>query len=303
MRIARLINLIMLLLRTDHVAASELAQRFEVSKRTIYRDVETLNLAGIPIYATRGRNGGIGLMPNYKIDKKLLTADDIRNLRIALNSVRTLIENPELTATMQKIDALYAADNVTDTLLIDRPNWPGSTELKQLAERIDAAIAAHTYLTFAYSDRNGTYTTRKIEPYRLVYKGERWYVQAYSLERQAFRLFRLSRMQALTFLTTTFDPRPVPALNFDFNTRLQPALTTITLTADNLVRDQVVERFGPQVIQTQTKTKFTAQVALPNNESAYRFILSLGTHVQLLAGTAFSTDFTDYLHQLTSNYH
>jgi len=102
LRIARLINLIMLLLRTEQVSATDLAQRFEVSVRTIYRDVEALNLAGIPIYTTRGRYGGIGLMPNYKVNKKLLTAADIRNLRTALNSVHSLIDSPEVKATIQK---------------------------------------------------------------------------------------------------------------------------------------------------------------------------------------------------------
>jgi len=302
LRIARLINLIMLLLRIDQCSATELAQKFEVSKRTIYRDIETLNLAGIPIYATRGRNGGVRLMANYKVDKKLLTADDIRNLRVALNGVQSLIETPKINATIQKISAMYASDNADDQLLIDRPNWPGSTELKQLAEQIELAISQHHYLSFNYSDRNGHYTSRQVEPYRLVYKGERWYVQAYSLERADFRLFRLSRMQQLSFSTTTFTSRPVPALNFDLAARLRPTTVSLTVKIDNLVRDQFVERFGQHTIQTQTPTDFTAQIQLPKNEAGYRFILSLGTHAKILAGTKFLAGFQQYLSAVTALY-
>jgi len=302
LRIARLINLIMLLLRTEQVSATDLAQRFEVSVRTIYRDVEALNLAGIPIYTTRGRYGGIGLMPNYKVNKKLLTAADIRNLRTALNSVHSLIDSPEVKATIQKIDAFYVADQADDHLFIDRPNWPGSRELKQLAEQIEQAIAQHHYLTFTYSDRNGRGSSRQIEPYRLIYKGERWYVQAYSLERQAFRLFRLSRMQVIQFSTDHFETRQIPELAFDFNTKHRPTLVTITIQVDNLVRDQVVERFGQSVIQSDTKTGFVAAINLPNNENAYRFILSLGARVKIIKGTDFLAGFQAYLHQLVTTY-
>ena len=297
MRIARLINIIMLLLRIDKISANELAARFEVSRRTIYRDVETLNLAGIPIYTTRGRGGGIGLMATYKVDKKLLTASDISNLMVALTSVHTLINSPELQATLQKITAMYAADHPDNHLMIDRPNWPGSVELKQLAERLDAAISDQQLVTFAYSDRNGHNSQRQIEPYRLVFKGERWYVQGYSLERQAFRFFRLARMQQVTITTTTFVPRVVPPLNFDYGVH-PTERATITLKADNFVRDQIIERFGFQVIQSSTPHAFIATIQLPDTERAYQFILSLGTRVRLVGDSVFKQHLKHYLNQM-----
>lgn len=186
--------------------------------------------------------------------------------------------------------------------MIDRPNWPGSIELKQLAEQLETAIAQRHYLQFNYSDRRGHETQRQVEPYRLVYKGERWYLQAYSIERADFRLFRLSRMQELTVMTTIFTSRAVPALNFDLPPRLQPPMVPLTIQVDNRARDQFVERFGQQVIRSQNSTGFTAQIQLPNNENAYRFILSLGTRAHILAGDTFLAGFQPYLATLTAMY-
>jgi len=302
MRIARLINLIMLLLRTEKISAPALATRFEVSVRTIYRDVETLSMAGIPIYGLRGRNGGIGLMANYKIDKKLLTADDIRNLRLALNGVHTLIANPKMNATMQKLDAFYAEDHADEHLLIDYANWPGTQELKQLAEQIDQTIEQHVYLEFKYSDRNGNQTSRRVEPYRLVYKSERWYLQAYSVERADFRMFRLSRIHEIAVINKPFEPRAVPTLDFNFNDRLRPEMTAVTVQVNNIARGPFVERFGNQVIESQTATTFNATVELPLSENAYLFILSMGQQIKIISDGPFYQGFQQYLKQVMAQY-
>lgn len=87
MKIERLISMIMILLRRELVSATELAKIFKVTTRTIYRDVETLSMANIPIYTVQGRDGGIGLMPTYKVDKKLLTSKDLQNILTALHGV------------------------------------------------------------------------------------------------------------------------------------------------------------------------------------------------------------------------
>lgn len=300
MRIARLLNLVMLLLRHDHLPASTLAKRFEVTTRTIYRDVEALNLAGIPIYATRGRYGGIGLLPNYKVDKKLLTETDIGNLLTALNGVDNLIETPEIRATLQKIQAMYQP--IVSNLTIQHDAWPGTAALKVLAGQFDQAIRQNLFVQFHYNDHDGHTSQRKIEPYRLTYRRTHWYVQGYSLERQAWRTFRLSRMTDVTVTTTHFTPRPLP----DFPT-MNPQtkhmiFVPVTLTADHTLRDLVVERFGLQAIRHETPSGFQAQLNLPQTESGYRFLLSLGLQATVQAPTAFMTGFQDYLTAVQQNY-
>jgi predicted DNA-binding transcriptional regulator YafY len=298
MRIARLINLIMLLLRREMVSATELARLFEVSTRTIYRDVETLSLAGIPIYSTRGRHGGIGLMPTYKVDKKLLNAADISNLVFSLASVSTFITSPEIEATIKKIHAMYAADQHLNDVLIEQTNWAGAKEIKTVAETIGLAIKHHQLVTFTYSDREGQLSERKIEPYQLNYKGERWYVQGFSLERQGFRMFRLSRMLQLSILNEQFQPRAFPTNQFAVTNFPMPIMHPLKVKVNRLARDTFVERFGSQTIIEQNQNDFTAKIELPNNESTHRLLLSFGQHLTILSRGILENSFKNYLTDL-----
>lgn len=293
--------MVMILLRQEIASASELADRFEVTTRTIYRDVDALNLAGIPIYTTRGRNGGIGILPNYKVDKKLLTESDIGNLLVALGGVQSLIDTPAIRATVQKIQAMYQPEQQT-ALSVQHADWTGSEELKGLAEQFSQAIQAHQLVSFTYSDRTGQGSTRQIEPYRLTYRGARWYIQGYSLERAAFRTFRLSRIKTVMFLATTFVPRPLPEEQLSFGGFDRPVMIEITLVADNVVRDVIVERFGRQVIRDETAEQFTATFKLPQHEATYRFLLSLGVHARVTGNEPFVVAFKQYTAMILTQY-
>ncbi|MFD0896687.1 helix-turn-helix transcriptional regulator [Loigolactobacillus binensis] len=304
MRIERLINLVLVLLRRDLVAARELAALFAVTERTVYRDVETLSLAGLPIYTLQGRNGGIGLLPNYKMAQNFLTASDVRNLLTALASVQALIETPALTATLQKLRSMAAGDEAAADLLIEDVNWQGAAEIKALAQQFAQAIKSKQVVTFQYSDRGGQLSQRQVEPYRLVYNGDRWYLQAFSYERQAFRTFRLARMQLVTVQAAHFTPRPLPIKQLALGRRPPEVLTLtpITLQAANQVRAVITERYGSAGIKQAVAGYFEVTLALPDNEAAYRFILSLGAQVKIIAGTAFRTHFKAYLAQITAQY-
>ncbi len=303
MRIARLINMMLILLRKDLVSARELAVLLEVTERTIYRDVEALSLAGLPIYTVQGRQGGIGLLPNYKIAQNFLTATDVRNLLTALASVQALIETPEIKATVQKLQAMFATDPEATDLLIEDVNWQGAAEIKVLAQQFSQAIKQHRLVTFMYSDRTGALSQRRVEPYRLAYKGDRWYLQAYSRERQDFRTFRLARMQAVQLLVEEFTPRTLPLERLAFTDKFSVAnLVSITLRAANSIRDVFSERYGSTAIKQLLDGHFEATITLPNNEAAYRFILSLGNKAEIIAGDVFRAGFEKYLAQVAQIY-
>ncbi len=302
MRIARLINIILYLLQKELVTIPRLAEMFEVSERTIHRDIESLTLAGIPIYTVQGRNGGIGLLPNYKIDKKFLTEQDVQHLFLALTSIQNIIDSPEISETVQKLHAMYAFQDRVEQFSIQEANWEGAAELKKLAQRFHQAIKNQTLVSFQYSDRNGQLTQRIIEPYRLAYKGERWYLQAYSLERKDFRTFRLSRMEQVDFKNETFDSRKLPNASFTNTFDFLPEMQEITIKADNTVRDLIIERFGNKQLKQLENHEFEAQLRLPQTENAYRFILSLGDKVKIIEGQEFLEGFQDYLESIRSLY-
>lgn len=303
MRIERLISMIMILLRKEMVSTKEFAEIFGVSTRTVLRDVEALSLANIPIYAQRGRNGGIGLLPNYKVDKKLLTAKDIQNLLVALKGVDQLIESTEIKATITKIKAMQEDQPNSDTLSIQYGNWLGTAELKDLANRLNQAISEHRYVDFDYFDRKGLPSRRTVEPYHLLYKGSRWYLQAFSLERQDFRTFRLSRMADIQIKKETFEPRSFEPKPMGLPTDLYPEFAKVTLQADHLIRDVMIERFGAAEITPINENSFLIDLRLPKTENAFRFILSLGKHAKIIKSEGtFLTEFQDYLQDLTQLY-
>ncbi|MGX7205573.1 helix-turn-helix transcriptional regulator [Enterococcus pingfangensis] len=303
MRIERLISMIMILLKKEIVSTQEFAERFGVSKRTILRDVETLSVANIPIYTQRGRNGGIGLLPNYKVDKKLLTAQDIQHLLTALSGVQQLIESPEIQATIAKIQAMQEDQTSPESLSIQHTSWIGSTELKTLAEQLSQAIKKRQLVTFDYFDREGQLSQRTIEPYHLTYKGERWYLQAFSLERQDWRTFRLSRMMHYKISRQTFVPREFQPRSLTLDASIYPVFVLLTLKADQLIRDVLVERFGGGTVTATTQNEFLIEVKLPQNEASFRFLLSLGKHAQIVQSEGtFLAEFKNYLQEVATIY-
>jgi predicted DNA-binding transcriptional regulator YafY len=302
MKIERLISMIMILLQRELVSATELARIFEVTTRTIYRDVETLSMANIPIFTVPGRDGGIGLMPTYKVDKKLLTSKDLQNILTALHGVEQLIQSPEIKSTITKIRAMQTEqlDDEMDFSL-HFTGWQGTEELKAVAESLQEAIREHLIIKFDYYDANGTHSSRKIEPYHLMYKGERWYLQGYSYEREDFRTFRLARMSNLTFTNETFHARDYIVKDKIPKEKL-PQFYPVRLKANMRVRDIIIERFGNLVITPCDETTYYADLQLPNVENAYRFILQLGANAEMIDGGLFEKDFRKYLAKVINIY-
>lgn len=194
MKIDRLISIIMILLERKKVSATKLAEMFEVSPRTIYRDIETINLSGIPIVTYPGANGGIGIMEEYKIDKKLFTTSDIATLLMGIGSISRVMNNEEIINTLAKIKGLVSDEQISDIELkssqitIDLTPWMGNKNMEINLEKIKKAMDEKKYLYFEYSDRSGKNSNRKIEPYRLVLKESHWYLQGYCSSKEDFRI-------------------------------------------------------------------------------------------------------------------
>ncbi|WP_077861285.1 YafY family protein, partial [Clostridium sp. BL-8] len=200
MKIERLIAIIMLLLERETVPTSELAEKLEVSRRTIFRDIDALNIAGMPIMVTRGAMGGVSLMKSYKVDKKLFTPKDVQSLITGLQSYNQLLENKEIANTLIKLQSmtdendLLKQNNDNQNFLIDLELNEGNRSLRSVLKIIERAMNEKRYLLFSYIDKNGEQTSRKVEPYKVVFKESKWYLQAFSIERNDYRIFKLARM-------------------------------------------------------------------------------------------------------------
>ncbi len=197
----RQLEIIYILMSRDTVTAGELADRFEVSTRTIYRDVESLSMAGIPVYASKGKGGGIHLMERFVLDKRLLSGEEQRRILAALCSLRETgaVEEGEI---LQKLEYFFKTDPM-NWVSIDFSDWSGRRG--ELFGQIKEAILGHRVLAFDYYGQYGDMTRREVEPVQLLFKEYTWYVRAYCRLRGAMRLFKVLRMKRVEIQEETFE--------------------------------------------------------------------------------------------------
>ena len=192
-KIERLISIVMILLQKEVVSASEFSRLFNVTRRTIQRDMEALSYANIPIYAEYGPEGGYALMEEYKFDKRLLTHKDIENILVALGGFEQLITNHEIQTTIQKIKGMSSTE-ISPKLDLSFYNWVGRSQIEEDLSFMKQAIEKNWLLKFEYVDQIGNVTYRDVEPYKLHLSEMHWYLFGYCLEREDYRTFKLTRI-------------------------------------------------------------------------------------------------------------
>ncbi|MBN2041154.1 MAG: YafY family transcriptional regulator [Spirochaetes bacterium] len=210
MRIDRMLAITIMLLNRERISARELADRFEVSVRTIYRDIEAINIAGIPVVAHSGINGGFSIMENYKIDRQLLTLNDMMSIITALNSVNLVFDDAGVDSTIEKIRNLVPREKESEInlrseqIVIDLLPWGYPGRYKKLLKEIQQAVEGNSLINLLYTNSGGETVSRIVEPMTLVLKGYVWYVFAFCRLRNDYRIFRLSRITGIVTLQETF---------------------------------------------------------------------------------------------------
>lgn len=282
MKIDRLIAIIMILLEREKVSAKTLAEMFEVSIRTVYRDLDTINQAGIPVLATSGPGGGVEILKTYKVEKRLFSTSDIATLLMGLGSIQSNIPGDEIVGTLAKVKGMIPPEKQRELdfranqIKIDASPWLNAGDLFDTIETIKIALERRQLLNFDYRDIRNQKSNREAEPYRLLLKGEDWYLQGYCLIRNDFRTFKLLRMQNIRILEQTFEIRDFPFERLDkaqFNDkRLVPA----KLRIHEEIRDMISTRFGVNCLTPDGTEHYIADVHLPVDDLACRYLLGFG---------------------------
>jgi predicted DNA-binding transcriptional regulator YafY len=288
MKINRLISIIMLLLEHKTISAAELARTFEVSKRTIYRDIEIINEAGIPIITYPGINGGIGIMEAFKVDKRLFSESDLTTLIIGLTGMHSVLDNNETKQAMAKLKALIPKDKqneideLTNRIAIDLSSWQKDIIREGYLQTINLAIDERKILSFDYSDSKGDISSREVEPYRLLHKGNSWYLQGFCLSRQEMRTFRFSRIRKLITSDRNFTPRKIEFLllsnQIDYD--MLPKVM-VKIKFDDTLKGQLLSYFNDIDI-LQDNGKNIATLPVLDGDIGIRFLLSLGESCECL---------------------
>ncbi|PPK79698.1 putative DNA-binding transcriptional regulator YafY [Lacrimispora xylanisolvens] len=279
MQINRLFEIIYLLLNKKFMTANELAEHFEVSVRTIYRDIDTLSLAGIPIYALQGKGGGISLLEHYVLDKSVLSEREQNEILYALQSM-TVTQVPEADKVLAKLSSLFNKSR-TNWIEVDFSPWGSDDKGYSQFTQIKDAILSHRIIEFNYFGSSGEKTARRVEPMKLIFKTNAWYLQAFCQTRNELRMFKIVRMADVQKTEETFTPmipEPLPG-----GGQLQETQKWIELcfniSADGAYR--VYDEFEEKEITKNTDGSFTIMTTLPESDWLIRYILSFGSEAEV----------------------
>lgn len=280
MKIDRLIGILSVLLQEEKVTAPELAEKFEVSRRTVNRDIEDLCRAGIPIRTVQGAGGGICIMEGYRMDRTLLTSKDMQMILAGLRSLDSVSGSHYYGQLMEKIKA-GASDFVSgrDSILIDLSSWYKDS-LPPKIEMIQAAIEDRRRISFQYYAPKGE-SSREIEPYYLIFKWASWYVWGWCLKREDFRLFKLNRMDALRVLEDQYAVRtaPIPDLS---NEKLFQGEVKVKAVFKQEMKWRLVEEFGPDCFKTQADGTLLFCNEYADEENLINWMLTFRDQVEVL---------------------
>lgn len=280
MKIDRLIGILSILLQKESVTAPDLAERFEVSRRTISRDIESLCKAGIPIVTKQGVNGGISIMENYRVDRALLTNSEMQDILAGLRSLDSIHGTNHYGQLMEKLSA-GSSDFMTgnQTILIDLSSWYKDSLAPKIA-LIRSAIDHSLEIEFLYYSARGE-GWRNIEPYYLIFRWSSWYVWGWCKNRKDYRLFKLNRLENLRITENSFEKRPVPMPDLS-NERVFPGGICVKALFAPECKWRLVEEFGVDCFEVQPDGRLLFHADYTDEENLITWLLSFREKVILL---------------------
>ena len=275
----RYFQMIYLLLDKGQMTAPELADYFEVSIRTIYRDIDILSAAGIPIYATQGKGGGIAIQDSYVLKKSLLSEQEQKQILMALQGIRVL-EDEQINMLLSKLSGVFKRQQ-GNWLEIDFSTWTKSGAGKHNVQLLQSAIWKSRIVSFSYYSGKGEQTKRIIEPHKLVFKTSDWYLYGYCTLRKDFRFFKLTRIRDLKLQDAEYM-RETPEHIFERSDEFEMKTVQVTLLFDAGMSHEVYEKFDEEVSEQEDGSLLVTTI-LPDNELLYSYVLSCRERVEVLS--------------------
>lgn len=277
MQVNRLFEIVYILLERKNVTAKELAERFEVSTRTIYRDIEVLSDAKIPVYANKGKGGGIRLLDDYVLDKSLLSEDEQNRILFAIQSIEK-IGNKDENSILEKMSSIFNKRK-TNWIEVDFSDWGTDGRVDNSFEIIKEAVLTKKVLEFIYYNAYGKEQKRRAEGLQIYFKDKAWYLKAYCRDKNDYRLFKISRMKDIRILDESFD-RELPEL-------LEPKrdfkIIKLELEISKELAYRVYDEFRKEDISLNDNGDFIVKTEFPENDWVYGYILSFGEGVKVIS--------------------
>ncbi len=281
MKLNRLLEITLILLNKSTVTAGELAERFGVSTRTIYRDIDELSAAGVPVFTNKGSGGGISLLDNYAINKALLTEHERDSLLLALKTLQAT-KYPEIDVMLEKIGGVFKKAAAADWVQIEFSPWGSGPNEENKFLDIKRAILECKVATFDYINADGILSHREIEPMLLAFKSQAWYVWGYCKTRRDFRTFRISRIRNLDVTDEGFERRLPESPKNEEPAAVSPKQVTLKLRFQPEDLYRVYDDYNNERIIRNADGTYDVTVTFPEDEWVYGYIMSFGCYVEVL---------------------
>lgn len=297
MQINRLFEIVYLLLEKNTITAKELSEHFGVSIRTIYRDIDILSTANIPIYTNKGKGGGIHLLDNFVLDKSILSEEEQNQILFALQSLEKLDTNNEKKA-LEKMSMLFHK-KTKNWIEVDFSNWGNDQTQNQKYETIKQAILNKKVLECTYFNSYGKETRRPIEPLQICFKDKAWYIKAYCRLKQDYRIFKITRIKEVKMLEETFE-RELPQEQEEKDNNLKIISLELEVAKEKAYR--VYDEFEKENIKENEEGNFIINIDYPENDWVYEYILSFGEHIKVIAPEYAKNKIKEKIEKMIKNY-
>lgn len=300
MKLDRLIGILTILLQNERVTAPYLAEKFEVTRRTIGRDIDALCQAGIPIITYQGGGGGISIADGFKLDKSVLTTDELSGIIAALKGIGSVSEKSQIERTLDKLSVNgNAVVSLREPVVIDlASHYKGS--LTEKIELIKKAIYAGRLIEFEYYYEKGI-THRRIEPSFVIFQWAAWYVFGFCVKRKDFRMFKLTRLWDLQLCTETFGPREIPSEKRAFNAHLPDDKKLVALF-DPSVRYLLIETYGLHCYTETEEGLLRLEIGYTNRDFTISWLLGFGAKAKVLEPVDMAEDIKRIAANIFDNY-
>jgi len=262
------------------MTANELAAHFEVSKRTILRDINTLTEAGIPIYTTQGKGGGIFIQDRFTLNKTFISEDEQKQILFSLQSMSAteFIETDQILGRLQSLFDMPRQEWIE----VDFSRWGNSTIDGAKFETLKNAIINEAAMSFDYASAHGESKNRKVYPLKLSFKSKAWYLQAFCLRRKDYRIFKITRMRNMTVLDERFNSKDYEVPRVEPTDASSLCLIDMKLLVLPHAIYRMYDEFTEEDITINRDGAFEVRVYAPHDQWVYDYILSFGSAIEVL---------------------
>lgn len=300
MQIQRLYAMTHYLLANRMSTAAELAQRFDVSIRTVFRDIDVLSSAGIPVYTSQGTGGGIFIDDRFVLSRTTLTNEEQKRILLSLSSL-AVTGQQDFRFLLEKLTGLFQ-NQPSEMIEVDFSRWRRTEEDQDTFNKLISAISSNRMLRFSYVNMNMVRRNKRVCPIRLLYKSQAWYLKGYCQEKQAYRTFKIHRMSELKIEETVFDPANLSDRRSTVDEQISSGMVPLVLKCSAAAAHRLYEDFHESQFTLEEDGSYVLKAEILDTPWMYGFILSFGSDAEVIGPQSLRSKIRQMAKELVEKY-